>query len=212
VVGPSGAGKSTLIGLIQRLDDVQKGEILIDGQRVTDVQQDTLRNAIAVVPQEIALFHRSILENIRYGRPDASFEEVRAAARAAQCADFIECLPQGYDTLVGERGMRLSGGQRQRIGIARALLKDAPILLLDEATSSLDSQSEGDFQVAMSRLMRNRTVIAVAHRLATVATFDRILVIVNGCVVEDGPPVALRTQGGMYENLWRRQALGMETQ
>jgi ATP-binding cassette subfamily B protein len=211
VVGPSGAGKSTLVGLIQRLDDVQAGHIEIDGQRLTEVQQDSLREAIAVVPQEIALFHRSILENIRYGRPDATIEEVHAAARAAHCDDFISCLPQGYETLVGERGVRLSGGQRQRIGIARAFLKDAPILLLDEATSSLDSASEQEIQLALSRLMHGRTVIAVAHRLATVASFDRVLVIVNGCVVEDGPPAALRCSGGLYEKLWRLQAMGMET-
>ena len=212
VVGPSGAGKSTLIGLLQRLDDVQGGEVVIDGQRVTDVQQDSLRQAIAVVPQEIALMHRSILENIRYGRPEATLEEVMEAARAAHCDDFIEALPDGYQTLVGERGVMLSGGQRQRIGIARAFLKKAPILLLDEATSSLDSESEQAIQVALARLMRGRTVIAVAHRLATVAAFDRILVIVNGHLVEDGRPQDLLERGGLFERLWRMQADSMEAE
>jgi ATP-binding cassette subfamily B protein len=208
VIGPSGAGKSTLLGLIQRLDDVGEGQVLIDGQRVEAVRQDSLRSAIAVVPQEIALFHRSIFENIRYGNPDASDEEVYAAARDAQSDDFIKCLPQGYDTLVGERGVRLSGGQRQRIGIARAFLKNAPILLLDEATSALDSVSEREIQIALARLMRGKTVIAVAHRLATVASFDRVLVVANGSVVEDGPPAVLQHQGGAYENLWRLQVAG----
>jgi ATP-binding cassette subfamily B protein len=212
VVGPSGAGKSTLIGLIQRLDDVQGGEVVIDGQRVTEVEQDSLRQAIAVVPQEIALFHRSVLENIRYGRPDATIEEVQFAARAARCDDFIEALPEGYDTLVGERGVMLSGGQRQRIGIARAFLKDAPILLLDEATSSLDSSSEREIQIALDRLMRGRTVIAVAHRLATVASFDRVLVIVNGTVAEDGSPQRLRDSGGLFAKLWRLQSESMDAE
>ena len=206
VVGPSGAGKSTLIGLIQRLDDVQAGEVVIDGQRVVDVQQDSLRQGIAVVPQEIALFHRSVLENIRYGSPGATREEVHAAARAALCDAFIAALPDGYDTLVGERGVMLSGGQRQRIGIARAFLKNAPILLLDEATSALDSESEQDIQIALDRLMAGRTVIAIAHRLATVASFDRVLVIVDGVLEEDGPPARLRAGGGLFGRLWELQA------
>ncbi|WP_217703860.1 ABC transporter ATP-binding protein [Piscinibacter koreensis] len=210
VIGPSGAGKSTLLALIQRLDDVTSGQVWIDRQCVKDVRQDSLRSAIAVVPQDVALFHRSILENIRYGRPDASIDEVMTAARDAQCDDFIQCLPQGYDTLVGERGVCLSGGQRQRIGIARAFLKNAPILLLDEATSSLDSASEREIQIALARLMRGKTVVAVAHRLATVASFDRVLVIANGCVVEDGPPAVLQHQGGPYETLWRLQVAGAQ--
>ncbi|MDB5818360.1 MAG: transporter related protein, partial [Rhizobacter sp.] len=212
VVGPSGAGKSTLIALIQRLDDVQAGQVSIDGQPVMEVTQDSLREAIAVVPQEIALLHRTVMENIRYGRPTASDAEVYAAARDAHCDDFIRALPQGYDTLVGERGMRLSGGQRQRLGIARAFLKNAPILLLDEATSALDSGSERDIQRALSRLMRGRTVIAVAHRLSTVAEFDRIVVIVGGRVVEDGPPRQLKTRNGPYAKLWKLQVHGFETE
>ena len=164
---------------MQRLDDVQRGRVLIDGQPVTGVTQDSLRAAIAVVPQEISLFHRSILENIRYGRPDASDEEVVAAARAACCDEFIRALPEGYETIVGERGMKLSGGQRQRLGIARAILKDAPILILDEATSALDSQSEAAIQRALATLMRGRTVLAIAHRLSTLASLDRIIVLVG---------------------------------
>jgi ATP-binding cassette subfamily B protein len=208
VVGPSGAGKSTLVGLLQRLDDVQGGAIRIDGQRLDSVSQDSLRNAIAVVPQEISLFHRSVLENIRYGRPEASDEEVIAAARAASCDDFISDLPQGYDTLVGERGVKLSGGQRQRIGIARAFLKNAPILILDEATSALDTESEIEIQRALSRLMDGRTVLAVAHRLSTLSGFDRIIVLVDGHIVEDGHPTDLRRRGGTFDALWRLQAEG----
>lgn len=211
VVGPSGAGKSTLIRLIGRVADPDAGRVVIDGQVVADVQQDSLRHAIAVVPQDISLLHRSIMENLRYGRPDATDAEVMAAAAAAHCDAFIRALPDGYDTVVGERGTRLSGGQRQRIGIARAMLKDARILLLDEATSALDSESEGEIQRALARLMAGRTVIAVAHRLSTVSSFDRILVIVEGRVVEDGTPQALRERGGVYARLWDLQAEGFET-
>jgi ATP-binding cassette subfamily B protein len=210
LVGPSGAGKSTLISLIQRLDDVQGGRILIDGQPITEVTQDSLRARIAVVPQDIALFHRSVLENIRYGRPDATDEEVYGAARNAYCDEFIRELPQGYDTIVGERGVRLSGGQRQRLGIARAFLKDAPILILDEATSALDMQSERDIQMALAELMRGRTVVAIAHRLSTVSSFDRVLVLVDGRVYEDGPPGLLRKEGGLFKDLWRLQVEGFE--
>lgn len=206
IVGPSGAGKSTLVGLVQRLDDVQRGRILIDGQPITEVAQDSLRAAIAVVPQEISLFHRSIMENIRYGRPDATDEEVFAAARAARCHDFIQALPQGYATLVGERGIKLSGGQRQRIGLARAILKDAPIVILDEATSALDTDSEIEIQRALVALMRGRTVLAVAHRLSTLASFDRIIVLIDGRIVEDGSPAELRRRGGVFDQLWRLQA------
>ena len=208
VVGPSGAGKSTLIQLLQRLDDVQAGRILIDGQDVRSVSQNSLREKIAVVPQETALFNRTIRENIRYGRPEASDEEVVEAARRAFCDGFIRELPQGYDTLVGERGVMLSGGQRQRLGIARAFLKDAPILILDEATSALDTQSEGEIQAALNNLVHNRTVVAVAHRLSTLASFDRIIVLRNGLIIEDGAPMDLRNRGGAFEALWRMQAEG----
>ncbi|QJD58231.1 ABC transporter ATP-binding protein [Pseudomonas sp. gcc21] len=209
VIGPSGAGKSTLISLIQRLDDVQSGRILIDGQDIRSVSQDSLREKIAVVPQETALFNRSIRENIRYGRPNASDGEVIEAARQAFCDGFIRELPQGYDTLVGERGVMLSGGQRQRLGIARAFLKNAPILILDEATSALDSQSEAEIQLALDNLVQNRTVIAVAHRLSTLASFDRIIVLKNGQLVEDGSPQELRNLAGEFDTLWRLQAQGM---
>ncbi len=208
VVGSSGAGKSTLIHLIQRLDDVQHGRILLDGQDIRSVSQDSLREKIAVVPQETALFNRSIRENIRYGRPDASDEEVVQAARRAFCDSFIRELPQGYDTLVGERGVMLSGGQRQRLGIARAFLKDAPILILDEATSALDTQSEAEIQAALDNLVHNRTVVAVAHRLSTLSSFDRIIVLRDGRIVEDGPPQELRRGGGEFDGLWRMQAEG----
>lgn len=208
VVGSSGAGKSTLIHLIQRLDDVQHGRILLDGQDIRSVSQDSLREKIAVVPQETALFNRSIRENIRYGRPDASDEEVVQAARRAFCDSFIRGLPQGYDTLVGERGVMLSGGQRQRLGIARAFLKDAPILILDEATSALDTQSEAEIQAALDNLVHNRTVVAVAHRLSTLSSFDRIIVLRDGRIVEDGPPQELRRRGGEFDGLWRMQAEG----
>jgi ATP-binding cassette subfamily B protein len=208
LIGPSGAGKSTLVSLLQRFDDVQGGAILIDGQCVASVNQDSLRNAIAVVPQEISLFHRSVMDNIRYGRPDASDEEVIAAARAAYCHDFICDLQQGYNTHVGERGVKLSGGQRQRIGIARAFLKNAPILILDEATSALDTGSEIEIQRALRDLMHGRTVLAVAHRLSTLSGFDRIIVLMNGHIVEDGHPADLRRRGGTFDSLWRLQAEG----
>ena len=211
VVGSSGAGKSTLINLIQRLDDVSDGRVLIDGQDIRSVSQDSLREKIAVVPQETALFNRSIRENIRYGRPGATDEEVIQAARNAFCDGFIRGLPEGYDTLVGERGVMLSGGQRQRLGIARAFLKDAPILILDEATSALDTQSEAEIQVALNDLVHNRTVVAVAHRLSTLSSFDRIVVLRDGRIVEDGPPHELRRNGGEFDALWRMQAEGFDT-
>jgi ATP-binding cassette subfamily B protein len=212
VVGPSGAGKSTLMRLIARMADPTGGRVTLDGRDVADLRQDSLRQAIAVVPQDVSLLHRSIRDNLRYGVPEATHAQVVAAATAAHCDDFIRTLPVGYDTLVGERGTRLSGGQRQRIGIARAMLKDARILLLDEATSALDSESEGEIQRALARLMAGRTVIAVAHRLSTVAGFDRILVMVGGRIVEDGTPEALRARGGVYARLWDLQAGGMETE
>jgi ATP-binding cassette subfamily B protein len=205
LVGPSGAGKSTLISLLQRLVDIDGGRVLIDNQDIRAMTQDSLRAAIAVVPQEISLFHRSVLENIRYARPEASDDEVLAAAKAALCDDFIRALPHGYDTIVGERGMKLSGGQRQRLGIARALLKNAPIVVLDEATSALDSASELEIQRALEVLMRGRTVLAIAHRLSTVAAFDRIVVLQQGRIVEDGPPAELRRRHGPFERMWRLQ-------
>jgi ATP-binding cassette subfamily B protein len=211
MVGPSGSGKSTVLALVQRLQDVQAGAVRVDGQDLRSVQQDSLRDAIAVVPQEILLLHRTIGENLRYGRPAASDEEVRAIARAAYCDEFISRLPQGYETVVGERGARLSGGQRQRVGIARALLKGAHFLLLDEATSALDTASERQIQAAIAHLMRARTVVAVAHRLSTVSSFDRVVVLVQGRIVEDGPPCRLRHAGGLYEQLWNAQAKGQET-
>jgi ATP-binding cassette, subfamily B, bacterial len=206
LVGASGAGKSTLISLIQRLDDIQGGRILIDGQPIDQVSQDSLRAKISVVPQDIALFHRSVYENIRYGRPQASKEEVYIAARNAYCDEFIRGLPKGYSTIVGEKGIRLSGGQRQRLGIARAFVKDAPILILDEATSALDSKSEKEIQAALATLMNGRTVIAIAHRLSTLSSFDRILVLKNGVIIEDGPPEVLRANGGLFAEIWNLQA------
>jgi ATP-binding cassette subfamily B protein len=211
VVGPSGAGKSTLVRLIGRVMDPVRGMVTVDGADVARVRQDSLRDAIGVVPQDITLLHRSILENLRYGNPGASDEQVHAAAREALCHDFIMKLPQGYDTVVGERGARLSGGQRQRISIARAMLKNAPVLLLDEATSALDSRSEAEIQAALARLMLGRTVVAVAHRLSTVAAFDRIIVLADGRIVEDGPPGVLIARDGVYASLWRMQAQGQET-
>jgi ATP-binding cassette subfamily B protein len=211
VVGPSGAGKSTLVRLVARVMDPGAGRVTLDGVDVASVRQESLRRAIGVVPQDTALLHRSVRENLRYGRPEASDEAVLRAAHDALCDDFIRALPQGYDTVVGERGARLSGGQRQRISIARAMLKNAPVLLLDEATSALDSRSEAVIQAALDRLMVGRTVIAVAHRLSTVAAFDRIIVLVDGRIVEDGTPPSLIALGGVYAQLWRMQAEGEET-
>ncbi|KAB0682542.1 ABC transporter ATP-binding protein [Aureimonas leprariae] len=210
IVGPSGAGKSTIVHLLQRLHDVQEGELRIGGHPVVGLQQDSLRAAISVVPQEVSLFHRSIGDNIRFARPNATDEEVVAAAKAAYCDDFIRALPDGYDTLVGERGAKLSGGQRQRVGIARAFLKDTPIIILDEATSGLDTQSEIEVQSALARLMRDRTVIAVAHRLSTIAGFDRVVVVIEGQIVEDGSPKDLRRkEGGIFARMWSLQAEGL---
>ncbi|MGJ4929451.1 ABC transporter ATP-binding protein [Bradyrhizobium sp. HKCCYLS2038] len=200
LVGQSGGGKSSLFTLLQRFYDPQAGRITIDGQDVAKVTQQSLREAISVVPQDISLFHRSILENIRYGRPSATDDEVLRAAIAARC-DFVETLPQGLQTMVGDRGVKLSGGQRQRIAIARAFLKDAPILLLDEATAALDSESEEAIREALSRLMRGRTVIAIAHRLATLRNFDRVVVLRAGRIVEDGAPDRLMQSEGPYREL-----------
>ncbi|MBB3971774.1 ABC transporter ATP-binding protein [Hansschlegelia beijingensis] len=208
VVGASGAGKSTLIHLVQRLHDVQQGRVLIDGQATSELTQESLRYAIAVVPQEISLFHRTVMENIRFGRPEATDEEVYEAAAAAQC-DFILDLPEGYDTLVGERGAKLSGGQRQRIGIARAILKNAQIVVLDEATSALDTEAEIEVQRALDRLTRGRTVIAVAHRLSTLSDFDRIVVLSKGRVLEDGSIEELLGSHGAFAKMWRLQSRGL---
>jgi ATP-binding cassette subfamily B protein len=200
LVGQSGGGKSSLFVLLQRFYDVQKGSITIDGQDISRVTQQSLREAISVVPQDISLFQRSILENIRYGRPTATDDEVLRAAIAARC-DFVETLPLGMATMVGDRGVKLSGGQRQRIAIARAFLKDAPILLLDEATAALDSESEEAIREALGRLMRGRTVIAIAHRLATLRNFDRVVVLKSGKIIEDGPPDRLMQGQGPYREL-----------
>ncbi|HEY2229314.1 MAG TPA: ABC transporter ATP-binding protein [Xanthobacteraceae bacterium] len=205
LVGQSGGGKSTLFALLQRFYDLQDGHILIDGQDIAKVTQESLREAIAVVPQDISLFQRSVIDNIRYGRPAASDAEVREAAMAARCGDFIDALPQGFATIVGERGLKLSGGQRQRIAIARAFLRDAPLLLLDEATSALDGDSEEAIREALGRLMRGRTVIAIAHRLSTVRNFDRIVVLQAGQVVQDGSPDHLARHHGVYRNLVQRE-------
>jgi ATP-binding cassette, subfamily B, bacterial len=204
LVGQSGGGKSSLFVLLQRFYDVQHGSITIDGQDISRVTQQSLRQAISVVPQDISLFHRSILENIRYGRPNATDDEVLRAAIAARC-DFVETLPEGLATMVGDRGVKLSGGQRQRIAIARAFLKDAPILLLDEATAALDGESEEAIREALGRLMRGRTVIAIAHRLATLRHFDRVVVLKAGKIIEDGPPDRLMQGQGPYRELVTRE-------
>ncbi|MCA8272334.1 ABC transporter ATP-binding protein/permease [Burkholderia sp. AU30280] len=205
LIGKSGAGKSTVLALLQRFYDTQDGAVLVDGQDVKTITQDSLRHAIALVPQDISLLHRTIYDNIAYGRPEATRDEVLAAARDARCAEFIEAMPEGYDTIVGDRGVKLSGGQRQRIAIARAILKDAPILLLDEATSALDSASEEAIQSALDRLMVGRTVIAIAHRLSTLRNFDRIIVMNNGKVIDDGTPDVLRNRPGLYRDLLAKQ-------
>jgi ATP-binding cassette subfamily B protein len=201
LVGPTGAGKSTFVKLIQRLYDVEGGRILIDGQDVAKVAQATLRRAIAVVPQDPALFHRTIAENIAYARPDATIEEIRLAALRARAHEFIAALPNGYDTLVGERGVKLSGGERQRVALARAFLADAPILVLDEATSSLDVETERQVQAAMEELMAGRTTVVIAHRLSTIRGADRILVFEQGQVVEEGRHAELVDAGGAYARL-----------
>lgn len=200
LVGHSGGGKSSLFALLQRFYDVEEGSITIDGQNIAHVTQKSLREAISVVPQDISLFQRSIMENIRYGRPGASDDEVLRAAIDARC-DFIETLPEGFMTIVGDRGVKLSGGQRQRIAIARAFLKDAPILLLDEATAALDSESEEAIRDALGRLMCGRTVVAIAHRLATLRNFDRVVLLKDGEIIEDGPPGRLMQRPGPYREL-----------
>ena len=209
LVGVSGSGKSTLTKLLLRFADVDGGAILIDEQDIRDVTQRSLREKIAYVPQESSLFHRSIYENISYGRPGATRAEVEKAAKLAHAEEFIRELPDGYDTLVGERGVKLSGGQRQRIAIARAILKNAPILVLDEATSSLDSESEALIQKALANLMHDRTAIVVAHRLSTIAELDKIVVLKDGVIVEEGTHKELLNKGGEYAKLWSRQSGGI---
>lgn len=208
LVGPSGAGKSTLTRLIRRHQDLHTGRILIDGQDVSRVTLDSLNAAIADVPQDPALFHRSLRDNIAYAQPDADEAAVRRAAAAAHCDAFIARRGQGLDVLVGERGIRLSGGERQRVALARAFLKDAPILILDEATSALDSETEALIQDAIEELCRGRTVIAIAHRLSTLARMDRILVMDSGRIVEQGTHEQLLALGGVYARLWARQSAG----
>ena len=208
LVGYSGSGKSTLLNLILRLYDPQRGSILIDGQDIRDVTQQSLHEQISLIPQDPGLFHRTLLENIRYGRPGATREDIELAARGADAHEFIERMPNQYESLVGERGVKLSGGQRQRISIARVIAKNAPILIMDEATSSLDSITEQAIQNSLAALMKNKTVIVVAHRLSTIAHLDRILVFNRGRIIEDGSHAQLLAANGAYTQLWSRQAVG----
>jgi len=208
IVGPSGAGKSTIFHLLLRFYDPKAGAVTFDGVRIADTDPRELRSRIALVPQDTAIFATSIAENIRFGQPDATTAEIARAAEQAAATEFIARLPQGYDSLAGERGVTLSGGQRQRIAIARAILRDAPLLLLDEATSSLDAESETLVQTALARLMQERTTLVIAHRLATVLSCDRILVMDQGRIVEEGNHESLAAQGGLYARLARLQFQG----
>ena len=217
LVGPSGAGKSTLVNLLLHFFDPEQGRILIDGQDIATVTQESLRAQIAMVTQDTSLLHRSIRDNIRYGRPQATEPMIEAAARRAAAHEFILGLEDwhgrsGYDAHVGERGVKLSGGQRQRIALARVVLKDAPILVLDEATSALDSEVEAAIQEQLDELMEGRTVIAIAHRLSTIARMDRLVVLDQGCIVESGTHAELLARGGVYARLWRRQSGGFMTE
>jgi ATP-binding cassette subfamily B protein len=206
IVGSSGSGKSTIGRLLFRFYDVTGGALTIDGQDVRDVTQDSLHAAIGVVPQDTVLFNDTIRYNIAYGRPDASEAEIVEAAKAAQIHDFVLSLPKGYDTQVGERGLKLSGGEKQRVGIARTILKNPPILLLDEATSALDTETERDIQTQLRAMGQGRTVITIAHRLSTIADADRIVVLEDGHIVEQGRHDALLAQSGRYAQLWQKQA------
>jgi ATP-binding cassette subfamily B protein len=207
IVGPSGGGKSTVLKLLVRLHDVNSGAILIDHQDISVVTQASLHRNIAYVPQEPILFHRSLMENIRYSKPVATDEEVIQAAKLAHCHEFISNFPAGYQTLVGERGVKLSGGERQRVAIARAILMDAPILVLDEATSSLDSESEVYIQDSLAKLVIGRTVIAVAHRLSTIRKMDRIVVVKDGHIIEEGShDLLVKIENGLYQRLWNLQS------
>ncbi len=208
IVGHSGGGKTTITKLLLRFMDLASGEILIDGQNIANVKQDDLRSVISYVPQEPLLFHRSIFENIAYGKPDATKSEVKAIARKANADEFIDNLPRGYETMVGERGVKLSGGQRQRVAIARAMLRNSQILILDEATSSLDSESEKLIQDALWKLMEGRTAIVIAHRLSTIQKMDRILVLEEGKVIEEGSHKELLARNGVYASLWNHQSGG----
>ncbi|MBN8241807.1 ABC transporter ATP-binding protein/permease [Nitratireductor aquimarinus] len=212
VVGPSGAGKSTISRLLFRFYDAQSGEITIDGQNVKDVTQKSLRAAIGMVPQDTVLFNDTIAYNIRYGRPDATDEEVRKAAEMAQIGAFIESLPEGYDTMVGERGLKLSGGEKQRVAIARTILKAPPILLLDEATSALDTHTEQEIQAALDTVSRGRTTLVIAHRLSTVINADEIIVLKGGEIAERGRHLALLDAGGLYAEMWNRQREATEAE
>lgn len=209
LIGPSGGGKSTLVKLLLRFFDIQKGEILIDDQNIVNAAQQSLRSHISLVPQDPILFHRTLMENIRYGQRGARDEEVIAASKMARCREFIEAFPKKYDTLVGERGVKLSGGERQRVAVARAILKNAPILILDEATSSLDSHSEILIQEALANLMKNKTTLVIAHRLSTIMKMDRILVLQNGVIIESGAhKELLQREDGLYKKLWELQSGG----
>jgi len=213
IVGASGAGKSTLVAVLLRLYDAEKGRVLIDGNDVREVTQESLRRQVGMVTQETAMFNRSARDNILYGRPDATEDEMIAAARQAEAHEFILGLQdhmgnQGYEAFLGERGVKLSGGQRQRIALARAFLKDAPILVLDEATSALDSEVEAQIQDALARVMQGKTVLAIAHRLSTIAEMDRIIVLDAGRIVEEGTHEALLAPGGLYARYWGRQSGG----
>jgi len=217
LVGRSGAGKSTLVNLLLRFYELEGGRILIDGQDIAAVTQESLRRRIAMVTQDTSLLHRSIQDNIRYGRPEASDDEVRAAAAQAHALEFIEGLEdwygrRGFEAHVGERGVKLSGGQRQRIAIARVILKNAPILVLDEATSALDSEVEAAIQEQLDGLMKGRTVIAIAHRLSTISRLNRLIVLDHGRVVEEGSHAQLLAAGGAYARLWQRQSGGFHGQ
>ena len=211
IVGSSGAGKTTFLRLLMRLFNITSGEITIDGVDISKISQENLRESISFVPQDPVLFHRTLMENIRYGRRNASDEEVLNAAHLAHCDDFIDALPNGYDTYVGERGVKLSGGERQRVAIARAILKDAPILILDEATSSLDSHSESLIQDALQKLIKGKTTIVIAHRLSTIRQMDRIIVLEKGKILEDGTHEELsKKENGLYKKLWDLQAGGFK--